>query len=75
MAASIVAVLNVPFSADREENVLESRDEGFKIEEPKANENTGGRNTECTTRCTYSCTGVTAALEQAQEQEHLSAQK
>lgn len=52
----------------------ESRDEGFKFEELKANENAVGRNTKCATRCTSS-TGVTATLQQAQEQERLSAQR
>lgn len=61
------------FSAGRGENVLQSRDEGFKFEELKANENAGGRNTKRTLRCTY-CTGITGTLEQAQDGERLSAQ-
>lgn len=54
--------------------MLESRDEGFKFKELKANENTRGRNMKCSTRCTY-CACVTATLEQAKEGKHLSVQR
>lgn len=53
--------------------MLQSRDEGFKFEELKVNENAGGRNTKRTLGCTY-CTGITGTLEQAQDRERLSAQ-